>query len=201
MIIALAGRRIDAADAQMPRFPRAMVDEVRQQLRNLFVQHRTTALVCSGACGADLLALDVAGELGLQRRMVLPFARERFRSTSVTDRADPDWWGFLFDRVADDLEPKDLVVLHRRDEESEAYLATNEAILDEASKLARELNEAGASGTGADNILAALVWNEAPRHDQDVTAAFEKSARQRGINVTQIWPPSATDKDAVRRSG
>jgi hypothetical protein len=47
-----------------------------------FIERDATALVCSGACGADLLALDVAGALGLRRRLVLPFEPDRFHQNS-----------------------------------------------------------------------------------------------------------------------
>jgi hypothetical protein len=55
-IVALAGRRIDAQDADPPRFPLEAVSTVRQRLADLLVQERTVALVCSAACGSDLIA-------------------------------------------------------------------------------------------------------------------------------------------------
>ena len=58
---------------------------------------RAAVLVCSVACGADLVALEAAERLGRRRRIVLPFAAERFRMTSVTDR--PGDWGPMFDRM------------------------------------------------------------------------------------------------------
>ena len=48
-------------------------------------------LIRSAACGADLLALDIAGEFGVERHVVLPFAVQAFRASSVTDR--PGEWG------------------------------------------------------------------------------------------------------------
>ena len=71
MIIALVGRRIDAPDAEA-RFPLSQAGRVRETIRARLQGCGATALVTSGACGADLLAQDVAGELGLSRRMVLP---------------------------------------------------------------------------------------------------------------------------------
>ncbi len=59
-VIALAGRRIDAADAAMPRFPLENIPLVRKRLADLLVQERAVALVCSAACGADLIALEEA---------------------------------------------------------------------------------------------------------------------------------------------
>ncbi len=110
MVIALAGRRIDPPDIANPAFPLANVDAVRIRLREFFQAQSAAALVCSAACGADLLALDVAGTLGIRRRVVLPFAAERFRETSVTDR--PGDWGSIFDRVIADARSRSEPVDH-----------------------------------------------------------------------------------------
>jgi hypothetical protein len=69
-----------------PRFPLEAVPTVRRRLADLLAKERAVALVCSAACGADLVALEEAERLGLRRRIVLPFPPERFRKTSVTDR-------------------------------------------------------------------------------------------------------------------
>ena len=67
-------------------------------------------VVSSAACGADLLALEQAGGLGLRRRVVIPFDRERFRAGSVVDR--PGDWGGLYDSILDAVGAQgDLVVL------------------------------------------------------------------------------------------
>src|SRR5947209_320182 len=97
MVIALAGRRIDAPNAETPRFPLENREKVGNRIRDFLAEHGATALVCSAACGADLLALEAAEELGLRRRILLPFAPDRFRATSVTDR--PGEWGPLFDHA------------------------------------------------------------------------------------------------------
>ena len=109
-VIALAGRRIDAAGAGSIRFPLEAVPLVRQRVGDLLRQEGARALVCSAACGADLIALEEAGRLGMRRRVVLPFAPAQFRNTSVIDR--PGHWGPLFDRVIEDVRSAgDLVVL------------------------------------------------------------------------------------------
>jgi hypothetical protein len=99
MILALAGRRIDAADAEEKRLPLEDADAVAERIRTRFEALRPTFLVCSGACGADLLALHGAKSLGIHRRIVLPFDSTRFRTTSVLDRpANSTWdWGAIFD--------------------------------------------------------------------------------------------------------
>lgn len=104
MIIALAGRRIDPADAKETRFPLRNIGRVRTGIRALLKEKAVTALVSSAACGADLIALSEAGQLGLTRRVILPFERGRFRETSVTDR--PGDWGTLYDEILDALEAR-----------------------------------------------------------------------------------------------
>ena len=109
-VIALAGRRVDAPGVHPPRFPVEDVELVRSRLAKLFVEERAAVLICSAACGADLLGLEEAERLGLRRRVVLPFSPERFRKTSVVDR--PGNWGPAFDRlVAAAQTAGDLVVL------------------------------------------------------------------------------------------
>jgi len=176
VIIALAGRRIDAPDAPTPRFPSENVPLVQSRLADLFAREGATALVSSGACGADLLALEVAGARGMQRRVVLAFDRERFRVTSVTDRGGD--WGAHYDRVLAELDPSgDVVTLDGHGEGTEAYIAVNRAILREAESLARQ------SSTEA---IAVLVWEGAPRGDDDLTASFGEDARGSGLRVESV---------------
>ena len=175
-IAALAGRRIDAADAAAPRFPLANVGRVRERLEALLRAQCSTALVCSAACGADLLALDVAGGLGLRRRVVLPFAPERFRETSVTDR--PGDWGPLFDRIIGEAAAAGDVVMLGLDEGDDAtYAAANEAILNEAERLA---------GAGPSDAIAIIAWEGGSRGEGDLTEAFASSARPRGHAIFEV---------------
>jgi hypothetical protein len=113
-VIALAGRRIDAPDAHSSAFAIDSVAIVAARLRDLLKELDPTALVASAACGADLLALQIAGELGIRRRVVLPFDAARFRASSVTD----------------------LVTLSVAGDANAAYAAANEAILDQAQAVA-----------------------------------------------------------------
>ena len=56
-VVALAGRRIDAPGADPPRFPPERVPAVRQRLVDMLAAEQAAVLVCSAACGADLVAL------------------------------------------------------------------------------------------------------------------------------------------------
>lgn len=184
MIIALAGRRIDAPDAETPRFPESRSGLIRERLRDLFRSTSATALVGSGACGADLLAMEAAGELGLRRCLVLPFEPARFRETSVVDR--PGDWGPLFDRILADAGVEGgVIVLENPGDSHSAYAAVNRAILDEAIREAGPPASASDPGVGGD-VLAVIVWDGAPRGADDLTAGFADEARSRGLRIFEI---------------
>ena len=176
MIIALAGRRVDAPDAKTARFPPDNVPAVGARLRNLFEREGATALVCAAACGADLVALSEAGALGMKRRIILPFERQRFREASVVDR--PGDWGALFDRILDEVEAAgQLVVLHLSSDDEEAYDIASRAILDEAMSVARQASE---------KAEAVVVWEGASRGEHDHSALFVQEARDRGLSVLEV---------------
>lgn len=181
--MALAGRRIDAPGATPPRFPLASVARVRGRIGELLEEQRVSLLVCSAACGADLLALEAAEALGIRGRIVLPFDRDRFRESSVTDR--PGDWGERYDRLTERARlAGDLVVLEGG---RGSYAAANDAILAEALR---------ASG-GAEEVVGAIVWDGRPRGDDDLTAAFAESARRAGVPVVEI--PTLANGETLHR--
>ena len=175
MIIALAGRRVDAADAKEQRFPLQNVGVVKERVRAMLTGRGATALVSAAACGADLIALSEAGSLGIRRRVVLPFDRDRFKTTSVTDR--PGDWGPLYDQVLNEVEAAGDLVVGEQTSGDEDYAAANLAILDEAIRLGAELNEA---------VGAALVWDGTSRGEDDITEKFGVEARKRELRVTEV---------------
>jgi hypothetical protein len=175
MIIALAGRRVDVPDAEKDRFPLKNVESVRTRVRSLLKETGATAVVSSAACGADLIALSEAGQLGLRRRVILPFERKRFRETSVTDR--PGNWGPMYDQIIDAVEAAgDLVVLQSLSD-NEAYSATNHAILEEAVALAKAVHQPA---------IAVLIWDGVSRGDHDLTEEFGAEAGRRGQAVREV---------------
>lgn len=173
-VIALAGRRIDAQNAETARFPLESVGVVRERVTR--VLRGKTALVCSAACGADLIALEQACTLHIRRRVVLPYTREQFRKTSVVDR--PGEWGALFDRTLDEVEEAgDLVVLPYGPGDEQAYARANAEILGEAGRIAN---------ADSRDVLAVIVWDGKPRGSDDLTAAFRDEARLKGYAILEI---------------
>jgi len=175
MIFAFAGRRIDAVNAEQPRFPLSKVSLVRSRVRTLLRTHATAAVVSSAACGADLIALTEARALRLRCKIVLPFSRDRFRTSSVTDR--PGNWGAAYDQTMDDAEASgDVIVLDETPGE-DAYLVVNRAIIDATAALMNECRQPGS---------AVLVWEGASKGDHDVTEEFGIEARKRGLSVIEV---------------
>lgn len=174
VVIALAGRRIDAPNAEIERFPSGNIPVVQQRIRNMLVGCGARALVCSAACGADILALEAAAELGISRRVVLPFARDVFRRTSVADREGD--WGSRFDAIVAALQPGDIVELNAV-EGAQAYSAANLAIFDQANSLASASQR---------RTMATVVWNGLSRGEDDVTGAFLREAERREIEVVAV---------------
>jgi hypothetical protein len=178
-VIALAGRRIDAEGSDPPRFPLMNVPVVRKRLAAVFSAESIVALVCSAACGADLIALEEAERVGCKRRIVLPFSRERFRATSVVDR--PGEWGPVFDRLVAAVDAADdLVVLDggAAGDEAAAYAAANEAIIREAQALARV--------GGPRRSVAVVVWEGAARAEGDATEDFRRLAAAAGFEARAV---------------
>jgi hypothetical protein len=176
VVIALAGRRVDAPDLKQRRFPAENVDEVRRRIGRLFAHRNAAVLVSSAACGADLLALEAAESQHMKRRIVLPFPRDVFRRTSVVDR--PGAWGTAYDRVLDQVENENgLVMLGYSEHDSDAYALTNRAILDEAVSLAHK--------DGLD-VAAAVVWDQRSRGPDDITEQFLTEASRRNLEILSV---------------
>jgi hypothetical protein len=174
-VAALAGRRIDAQDAAVPRFPLRNVPAVRAELQRLFASEGVELLVCSAACGADLTALDVACAAGIRCRVVLPFEAKRFRGTSVVDR--PGDWGELFDWLMPRIESAgDLVVGGDEADADRAYLRANEVIVEQACLAARDRRR-----------LAVVVWEGKAREGEDATEHFRRLASQAGMEERPIF--------------
>src|SRR5262249_50597855 len=159
-------------------FPLEEKEAVRERLARLFKEQQATALAVSASCGSDLLALQVAGELGIRRRVILPFSHERFRAISVVDR--PGDWGPLFDQFIQEGEASgDLVQLDLESEDDakfeEVFRFTNKMILEEAQQMADTSSE--------DTVLAVIVWEGQSRGPGDLTEDFANQARERFIPV------------------
>ncbi len=189
MIIALAGRRIDEPQTDIPRFPAENTSLVKHRLEKVFLEKHAEGVVCAAACGADLIALEVAGNLKLKRRIVLPSSPESFRESSVTDR--PGNWGEIFDRIYEILKKSgDVLVMNSNLKGNDLYLEANNEILNEAESLS--VNFSGKSNRNAltnesgAKVLTVIVWEGSPRGEDDITKDFADKARLRGFEVVEV---------------
>ena len=186
MIVAVAGRRTDAPDSPSPRFPLGHIDAVSRQIRSRFEAFQASTIVSSAAAGADLLALQQAGALGLRRRVVLAGPSDRFKQDSVLDR--PGDWGPLFDQIVGEVRAAgDLIELDVEGNWT-GYLRVTAAILDEAVKLAKPSEK---------RLGALLVWDGKSRGDDDVTDAFR---RQAAAAQFELLPPVLTLSRPIRET-
>jgi hypothetical protein len=175
-VIALAGRRIDAPGTDPPRFPLENVPIVRGRIAAFLSSEHAEALVCSAACGVDLIALEEAKRLGLRRRIVLPFPPKRFRETSVTDR--PGDWGSGFDRLVAMAEATgDLVILAGvAGDDDAAYAAANRAIIRETEALAKD------TPNGIPHRrVSVIVWEGAARSGTNASGGRQTLVTQSGF--------------------
>jgi hypothetical protein len=186
-VVALAGRRIDAPGTTTSRFPLAKVPLVRARLREEFQALQAKALVCSAACGADLVAGQVAIDLAIRVKLILPFEVARFRETSVVDR--PGDWGPTFDQIVEHARAQDdLQIIDSRGDESEAYATVNSSILDNAQQLAAQANV---------EAVALIVWEGESRGKGDLTEAFRESAEKRRLRVLEVLTLDTTKNRLV----
>ncbi|HET8922118.1 MAG TPA: hypothetical protein VFN26_03875 [Candidatus Acidoferrum sp.] len=176
MMIALAGRRIDAADAAQRRFPFQNLHRVKEDIRTLFIELKPQTLVCSAANGADLLALEAAQDLSIDTHIVLPFAPEIFRNTSVVDR--PGGWGKRFDHALKIVRShENLILMDCPEHGPSAYLATNAKIIAEAQDIARRLHT---------TVTAVVVWDGQSRGAHDITSEFRHAALRACLQIKEI---------------
>jgi hypothetical protein len=111
----------------------------------------------------------------MRRRIVLPFNRERFRNSSVTDR--PGNWGSIYDRLLDEVDRLgDLVTLAGNSDDFNAYAEATRRILQEAAALYN----------GEQAVKAVVVWDGQSRGSDDLTQAFADEAKKRGMEVLQV---------------
>lgn len=187
VVVALAGRRIDRETEGRPRFPLAEVPRVRQRLHEVFRRLQAKALVSSAACGADLLGLDVAGEDGIARHIVLPFVPEMFRERSVVDRPGP--WGPLFDRIVDEVRSERHLTIAGMDPRNPtSFTVVNGLLIDKALTIAKSKTR----------VWAVVVWDGFARDADDATQDFRTRAIRVGVPIEDVLTVESARGDGAR---
>src|SRR5262245_10870503 len=195
-VVALAGRRIDAEPTSTSRFPFDQLGRVGGEIADQLRRTQAVALVCSAACGADLIALETAQKMGLPTRIILPFPAARFRETSVVDRPRPKFWGSMFDRVTSAARADGNLVALDAPEADDAYSMTNGVIIREAKKLSG-FNDRERS-IGSLRLIALVVWEGASRGSDDNTNKFVQLAQESGFRIEQILTLNAATERTRR---
>jgi class 3 adenylate cyclase len=91
-VVAFAGHMIDAPGRPTPRFPPALAPAVGAAIRARLAELHDPVIYTSAACGADILLIEAAHEIGTEVNVVLPCDREDFVRTSVAF-GGADWAG------------------------------------------------------------------------------------------------------------
>jgi class 3 adenylate cyclase/tetratricopeptide (TPR) repeat protein len=91
-VCAFAGHMIDAADRASPRFPPSLVPAVTTAVRERLARLYQPVVYTSAACGADLILIEAALEIGAEVNVVLPFDRDDFVRESVAP-GGAEWVG------------------------------------------------------------------------------------------------------------
>lgn len=172
-VAVVAGRRIDAPGATTKHFPQSEEGRVYRELQARFRSHKVHEIVCSAACGTDILALEAAQSLALGSTIVLPSPAECFRASSVVDRGGN--WGLRFDRLIEAATRSGtLRILPEGRKDDADYLEANTHIL-AIAQLSQQRRR-----------FAFVAWDERPREGTDVTEDFLLQAMHLGFTADVI---------------
>jgi predicted acylesterase/phospholipase RssA len=183
MIAVFAGRRIDKAGSEVPRFPASVVRDVRNLIIGSFKKNAVSRLICSAACGADLLALEVAKELNIPVDIFLPFERDRFKTTSVSDCSEV--WGMSFDELVKKNQRTELHLLNLNGHTA-PFFATNDKMLNHARPL--------------DGVKAFIVWDGVAKDNDDATSNFRDHALRLQLPIEEIRIPVNYKQEYITRA-
>ncbi len=172
-ILVGAGRRIDAPGSPPASFPPENESRVVAAVEAAFGSFRPHVVIASAACGGDILILEAAHRRRVPFQIILPFAIERFRRESVTDRGKS--WGSRFDTLVKNARG---VVTLGESATAESFAQVNEAILDLADELVPE--------AGARSRTALVVWEGCRKVEADYTADFLQIAWTRRWSIQEI---------------
>ena len=186
-VLIYTGHMIDRPERPTPRFPAVIEAALRAALHARMAALRPLAVYGSAACGADLLCLEVAHELGAETHIVLPFPPPAFRRTSV-DFAGGDW-GQRFERA---LALADSVTV-ASDHAASGSVATFEyanLLLSGMGALRAQLLDT--------ELRALAAWDPAAPGLPGGAASLVAAWQARGLKVEQVHlPPTGTTPAAA----
>ena len=178
-ILVYTGHMIDAPGRRTPRFPAELEPQIRDEIRARLAGLRPMAAYGSAACGADILFLEAATELGAETHIVLPFPPEEFRQTSVDVNPDGDW-GDRFQRALEAARSVTVASDHRATGSESTYEYAN-LILTGMGALRAEV-------LGTD-VVGFALWDGQPGDGGGGTAAAVNLWEARDFRVERIGLP------------
>src|SRR5437762_8363502 len=179
-VLAFAGHMIDAPDRSTPRFPAALAPAVGAAIRERLARLHLPVVYTSAACGADLMFVEAALEIGAEVNVVLPFDREDFIRTSVAPGGGG--WTARFDGA---LSRATRVIMATE----ERYLG-DDVLFEHAAMLLEGLCVLRAAQLDASPLLLCVVDAAAPGRIGGTRASYERWTQNVGapemIDLQQI---------------
>ena len=174
----------------------AIGNAIRARLQDL----RPGAAYGSAACGADILCLEAALELGAELHIVLPFPVEQFRTTSVDIREDSRW-GVRFERLLE-AATEVLVISDQPPQGCNATYEYANLIMTGLARLRAQMLDAGLTGLA--------VWDGVESGEPGGTGSAVSAWRKSGLDVEHValansaapatQPSSSDDAPRIERS-
>ena len=179
-VLAFVGHMIDPPDRSTPRFPAALAPAVAIVIRERLARMHLPVVYTSAACGADLIFVEAALDIGAEVNIVLPFDREDFVRTSVAPGGDD--WTTRFDKA---LSRAARVIMATE----ERYLG-DDVLFEHAAMLLEGLCVLRASQLEMSPSLLCVVDASAPGRVGGTRASLERWTRHVGtpevIDLQQI---------------
>ena len=174
-VMVLTGNMIDLPGREVPRFPPELEPVVARLLRERFAALRPLAVYSSAACGADILGLEIAHDLGAEIHVVLPFPPDEFREASV--EVVPGDWGDRFDRLLG-LAATVTVTSDHRASGSTATFEYSNLVMTGLARLRAELLDT--------TLIGFAVWDPVANGLPGGAASMVGAWRERGIVVDEL---------------
>jgi hypothetical protein len=191
-VLAFAGHLIDAPDRSTPRFPASLAPAVAAAIGERLAGLHLPVVYTSAACGADLIFVEAALNIGAEVNVVLPFDREDFVRTSVAPGGE-EWP----DRFHHALSRATRVIMATE----ERYL-DDDVLFEHAAMLLEGLCVLRAAQLEASPALLCVVDAAAPGRVGGTRASYQRWAQNVGapkvIDLHQIRSQfEATQRAAV----
>ncbi len=176
-VLVFTGNMIDRPGRPAPRFPASVEAAVRAAVLECLSGLRPGAVYGSAACGADIICLEAARELGCETHVVLPFPPAEFRRTSV-DFAQGDW-GLRFERALTEADSVTIASDHRASGSAAAFEYAN-LILTGIGALRADVLDTELRGLA--------IWDPRVRGLAGGAASLVALWERRGLPVDKVHP-------------